>query len=54
VLEKKGQSLVGWGDPYLAGFVLGYFVVGVFFAVPALAVGTTGLGDVNLKTKILV
>lgn len=33
---------------YLAGFVLGDFVLGVLLALFALAIGATGLWDVDL------
>ena len=36
---------MGEGGEYLAGFILGYFVLGVFFALFAFAVGAAGFGD---------
>ena len=35
----------------LAGFVLSDFVLGVFFAVPAFAVGPTGFGNIDLRRR---
>ena len=37
----------GGGEAYLAGFVLGDFVLGVFFAFFAFAVGAAGFGDLG-------
>lgn len=45
----RGEEKKGWTD--LAGFVLGDFMLGVFFAVFALAVGAAGFRYVDLETK---
>lgn len=37
----------GGGGGYLAGFVLGDFVLGVLFALFAFAVGAAGFGDLD-------
>ena len=45
-IEKKDCRR---GETNLAGFILCDFVLGVFFAVFALAVGTAGFGNVDLS-----
>ena len=52
VCVREGREGECWGARvvwYLAGLVLGYFVVGVLFAVSALAVGAASLRDVDLE-----
>jgi hypothetical protein len=50
ILFKRMDVGVG----YLAGFVLGDFVLSVLFAGFALAVGAAGLGDVDLGNELVV
>lgn len=45
-----GEEVQG-GASHLAGFVLGDFVLGVFSAVFAAAVGAAGFGDVDLDCE---
>ena len=50
---EKGEGRGGGGEggreeAYFAGFILCDFVLGVFLAVFALAVGAAGFGDVDL------
>ena len=40
------------GVAYLAGFVLCDFVLGVLFAIFALAVGAAGFGNVDLEDGV--
>lgn len=47
-MGSKGGGWKVWGTAYLAGLVLCDFVLGVFLAVFALAVGAAGFGDVHL------
>lgn len=39
-----------WSGWYLAGFVLGDFVLRVLFALFAFAVGAAGFGDLDLRS----
>ena len=53
-MSDGGFGICGGSGPYFAGFVLRNFVLSMFLAALALAVGPASLGDVDLlMTKVL-